>query len=82
MPNERYISAENPPKSDQVPVSTSTRVHLSLNAAAVDVSFPELMRRIKTVLRLISEWIECRMKSESLPGYYFICSENGLADQD
>ena len=79
-------SVENPPKSDRaIPVSTSTRVHLSLNAGGCGCIIPRIDEKdkdgSKTDFRMDRMW--CGMKSESLPGYYFICSEcMGQVDKD
>ena len=80
------VCVERPLKSSRdIPVSTSTRVHLSPDAGGCGCIIPRIDEKdkdgSKTDFRLDRMW--CGMKSDSVPGYYFICSEcMGQNDQD
>ena len=80
------VCVEKPLKSSRdIPVSTSTRVHLSADAGGCGCIIPRIEEKEKggsrTGFRLDRMW--CGMKSDSVPGHYFICSEcMGHDDQD
>lgn len=72
----RYV-AKSPGGSGAFPVSNSSRVNLSTVSGGCGSIIPkfELISEEDSKREFRKDPIWCGMKSESLPGHYFICSE-------
>lgn len=63
--------------SGPIPKSSSSRVNLSLSSGGCGSIIPKYQsgQKSDSVVEIRKDPIWCGMKSESIPGYYFICSE-------
>ncbi len=75
----------SPRSSGSMPVSNSSRVNLSLRPGGCGSIIPKfnLAKEGRSERAFRKDPVWCGMKSESLPGHYFLCSEClGHIDQE